>query len=35
MMNPDELIGRAQLEGQSALTEAEAKELLTFYGVPV
>jgi len=35
MMNPDELIGRAQSEGQSALTEAEAKELLKFYGVPV
>jgi hypothetical protein len=26
MMNPDELIGRAQSEGKSALTEAEAKE---------
>jgi len=35
MMNPDELIGRAQSEGQSALTEPEAKELLKFYGVPV
>ena len=35
MMNSDELIGRAQSEGQSALTGAEADELLKFYGVPV
>jgi acyl-CoA synthetase (NDP forming) len=35
MMNPDELIRRAQSEGKSALTEVEAKELLKFYGVPV
>ena len=35
LINPDELIRKAQSEGQSALTEAEAKELLRFYGVPV
>jgi acyl-CoA synthetase (NDP forming) len=34
-MNPDELIGRVRSEGRGVLTEAEAKELLKFYGVPV
>lgn len=34
-MNPEELIAIAQAAGRSALTEAEAKQLLAAYGVPV
>ena len=35
MTNADELIGRVRSEGRSTLTEAEAKQLLALYGVPV
>ena len=34
-MNATELLHRAKAEGRSALTEAESKEVLKAYGVPV
>jgi acyl-CoA synthetase (NDP forming) len=34
-MNPTELIRKAKKEGRTALTEAESKEVLKGYGVPV
>lgn len=33
-MNPIEIIDKAQSEARNALTEAEAKELLQYYGIP-
>ena len=34
-MNAAELIRKAKAEGRTALTEAESKEVLAEYGVPV
>ena len=34
-MEVDKLIGKAKSEGRVALTEAEAKQVLKHYGVPV